>query len=417
MAKRLTTKFVDSVTEPGRYFDSGNGFFLKVNPPGKLKPVGAKTWIQRIVINGRTVDLGLGSLKNVSLKQARQKAEDNRRLIAAGGDPRSERRKVKRAPTFREVAEPWAAKKKAEAKNKKAGDQIFNTLRDYAFPHIGDMRVDAVDTEDVLRCLQPIWEDKKTTATRVRGRIEGVLDAATSAKYREGPNPARWKGHLSNFLTKQTDAEKGHQPAVAQGDLIQWWTDLSKRKGIAAEALRFTMLTLGRSGEVFSLQWDDVDMTTGVAVLYADRMKAKRPHKVVLSDEALAILRRQERMKDNPHVFPGTKPGAPLSNMAMTKVMRTIHAAKVKQDDVGYIDPQSKRPAVVHGLRASFKTWATDAGMDYNLSEVILAHKVGTETQRAYDRADLIERRRQALNGWHSYLCDQGAGQVITLRA
>jgi len=414
MAKRLTVRFVQTVTAPGRYFDSGSGIFLKVAPAGKTKPVGAKTWIQRVTIGGRVVDLGLGSARIVGLKDARQKAEDNRRLIAAGGDPRSERRRAKRTPAFSAVAQQVIEKKKRELKNEKSKAQWASTLETYAFPVIGDLPVDKITTEHVLQIIEPIWATKAETASRLRGRIETVLDAAKAGGHRNGENPARWKGHLDTILPKQSGKKK-HHPAVAQSDLVQWWADLCQRDSISADALKFTALTAARTNEVLGLQWSDIDFDKGMITLSAERMKSDKPHTLVLSQEAAAILKRQPRVHGNPHVFTGSKARQGLSNMSMTKVIRGLHAAKVKRDETGYLDSQSDRPAVVHGLRSSLKVWATDSGVDEYVSERILAHEIGSEAQRAYDRSDARERRRVVLDQWHAFLTGERAGQVIKL--
>ena len=403
-----------NTAKPGKYHDgSGTGLFLRVDPNG------GRFWIQRITIHGKRREIGLGGFPVVSLADARKAALANKQLAFSGGDPLAERRKTRETLTFEQSVERYLAAKLDEFRNEKHKKQWRSTLDRYAKPKMGDLPVQSIAVADVLRVLQPIWTDKTETASRLRGRIEAVLSWATVAGLREGPNPARWKGNLSELLPKAAKvAKQGNQPALALADVSRWWADLAKREGMAARALEFLTLTAARSGEVRGMTWDEIDFgaqdktdksplatfaTTATWTIPASRMKAGRAHRVPLTQEAVAILKSLPQMVDSPFVFFAPRGGA-LSDMRISAVMRRMQEAEEKAGRDGFLDPQNKRPAVPHGLRSTFRQWAAEQGFPRDMAELALAHFVGTEVERAYQRSDMLERRRDMMAAWAAFL-------------
>ncbi|MDP3960682.1 MAG: site-specific integrase [Pseudorhodobacter sp.] len=427
--KALTARFVETVTEPGKLFD-GHGLFLRVRPNG------AKQWVQRITIRGKRCELGLGSPPAVSLVTARKLALANRGKAMLGGDPLQERRAAAGALTFEAAMETYLAAKLDEFRSPKHAKQWQSTLETYACPVLGPKLVSEVTVQDVLRVLEPIWAGKTETASRLRGRIESVLSWATVAGHRKGDNPARWKGNLAEMLAKPSKVTKAdNQPALGLGDVPRWWRDLARREGMAARALQFLAMCASRSGEVRGMTWDEIDFgardktdrtdTTPVATLAttatwtipASRMKAEREHRVPLTTEAVALLQSLPRMAGSPYVFFAPM-GGQLSDMAISAVMRRMQEAEVKAGRSGFLDPRNKRPAVPHGLRSTFRQWAAERGFDRDMAEMALAHHVGTEVERAYQRSDMLERRRAMMAAWGSFVRGDAVGvNVVKLAA
>jgi integrase len=402
------------VQEPGKYHDGGGtGLYLRVDPNG------ARFWVQRVTIRGKRCEMGLGSPPLVTLAEARDKATDNKRLARAGGDPLAEKRAARGTLTFAEAVEHYLEGKLVEFRNDKHRKQWRATLDTYAAPKIGKMQVEAIEVRDVLRVLEPIWTTKTETASRLRGRIEAVLSWATVAGHRAGDNPARWGGNLAELLPKPSKVTKGgNHPALALGDVPRWWRELSKREGMAARALEFLTMCTARSGEVRGMTWGEVDLGGGLGstratwTIPADRMKAEREHRVPLTPEALTLLQSISRAGDgedwqkpgdNALVFPAPR-GGTMSDMTISAVMRRMNEAEVKAGGAGWLDSRSKRPAVPHGLRSTFRDWAAEAGYERDMAEMALAHNVGTVVERAYRRTDYVERRREMLRAWTRFL-------------
>ncbi|PRX37221.1 Integrase [Meinhardsimonia xiamenensis] len=413
--KRLTARFC-STAGPGRYHDGGgDGLALYV------KPSGSRFWVQRVTIDGKRRDLGLGPFPAVSLTDARAKAAANKALIREGKGAELLHRTEKSRITFAEAAERCLVKRAKGLSNEKHRRQWRSTLATYAFPVLGDMPVDRIGLRDVLRVLEPIWEEKPETASRLRGRIEAVLSWATVAGFREGDNPARWKGNLAEVLPAPSSLkrQKGgdHHPAVAQADLPRWWQRLAQVEGMGAAALRFAALTAARSGEVRGATWDEIDLEAGLWRVPASRMKAKREHVVPLSRAALEVLASVPRIEGEALVFPGIRRGRPMSDMTLAKAMKAAHGRDLKAGGEGFLDPRSKRPAVPHGLRSSFRDWAAERGYERDLAEIALAHDVGDATERAYRRSDMVERRRAMMEAWADHVTGKEArGQVVEFR-
>ena len=423
--RALTARLVDTVTEPGKYFD-GQGLFLRVQPNG------AKQWVQRITIRGKRCELGLGSPPAIPLATARKLALENKGAAMLGRDPLQEKRDARAGLTFEAAVNEYLAAKLDEFRNEKHKKQWRATLDTYAQPVLGPKMVAEITMQDVLRVLEPIWQSKTETASRLRGRIEAVLSWAAVAGHRKGDNPARWKGNLSEILPKPAKVAKvDNQPALALGDVPRWWAELAKRDGMATRALELVALTASRSGEVRGMTWDEIDFgardktdktdTTPVATLAtsatwtipASRMKAARAHRVPLTPQAVAILESLPRMNGSQYVFHAQR-GGMLSDMSLSAVMRRMQESEEKAGRAGFLDPQNKRPAVPHGLRSTFRQWAAEQGFPRDMAELALAHFVGNEVERAYQRSDMLERRRDMMAAWAAFLRGEaGTGEKV----
>lgn len=410
-ARELTAIQVKRLSKPGRHPVGGT-------PPGlylNISETGAKSWIFRITVKGRRQHLGLGSFPEVSLAEARDLAGDIKRKVRAGIDPIEERRaaaaararEARQHVTFEVAFEKYYAEKvEREQGNAKHVKQWRSTIETYAFPVIGKKPVASITVEDILSVLQPIWEEKNETASRVRQRIEAVLDWAGVMGFREGANPARWKGNLQQALPSPGKLQKapGH-PAIALEDATTWFHLLRARNGLAARALEFLTLTASRSGEVRGALWEEMDMSGGIWTIPAERMKAKREHRVPLSQPALELLKQLPRIKDCPFVFPSPRNGQ-MSDMTLSAVMRRIHGDETKKGRPGFLDPRSRRPAVPHGLRSTFRDWAAErTSYPREMAEIALAHQVGSDVERAYRRGDMLEKRRGMMDDWARFLC------------
>lgn len=409
---RLTVAKVKSAG-PGKYHDrTGTGLLLRVDPNG------ARFWIQRITVYGKRRELGLGAWPVVTLADAREAALENKRIAYHGGDPLAERRRARDILTFADAVDRYLASKLDEFKNEKHKKQWRSTLDAYARPVLGSMPVRAIAVADVLRVLEPVWTSKTETASRLRGRIEQVLAWATVAGHREGDNPARWRGNLDQLLPKPSKvADSGNQPALSLRDAPRWWAALRERDGMAARALEFLALTAARSGEVRGMTWDEVTTEGGEAIwtIPAARMKMGKTHRVPLSAQAVALLEKLPRLDGSLYVFFAPKGGS-LSDMALSAAMRRLQEADVRAGGVGYLDTENRRPAVPHGLRSTFRQWAAEQGFPSDMAEIALAHARDSEVERAYQRSDLIERRRAMMAAWAGYLArEDRQGNVIRL--
>jgi integrase len=386
----------------------------------RVEPSGSRRWVQRIIILGRRCEIGLGTPPVVTLASAREAALANKRIAQAGEDPVSLRRNARAFMTFAAAAENAIEAKSSEFRSDKHLKQWRSTLDTYALPVLGSLPVGQVSSADVLRVLQPIWSEKTETASRLRGRIEAILSWATAAGHREGENAARWKGNLSEMLAKpRRIANTVHHPALASSDASAWFAALRERNGTAARAVEFLALTTARSGEVRGMTWAEVDSKAGVWTVPAQRMKARREHRVPLSAPALSLL---EYMRLTPDadptemghpVFPAPRGGV-LSDMSLSAVMRRMQEAEIKAGRSGWLDRTSGRPAVPHGLRSTFRDWAAEQGHPRDMAEMALAHDVGSAVERAYRRSDMLERRRAMMAAWADFLDGRvGMGDVV----
>ena len=372
----------------------------------QITATGGKSWIFRTTIDGKRRKMGLGSYPTVSLAQARERARDASDAIWHGTDPIAERKSVIQAAkarnfTFADAVDQYLTVKLSEFKNDKHKKQWRSTLETYACPIIGDSQLSAIDVHDIRRALEPIWQTKTETAARLRGRIENVLAWATVAGYRDGDNPARWRGNLDALLPKPAKvAKRGHWPALSLTEAPEWFTDLKKRNGNSARALEFLVLSAARSGEIRGATWVEIDLSERVWTIPAERMKSGKAHRVPLSEHAVQLLNTLPRLEGSEFVFSAPR-GGQLSDMALQAVMIKIHDAS----DGRYVDKTSGKRAVVHGLRSTFRDWAAER-TEYpsDMAEIALAHTVGSEVERAYRRGDMIEKRRAMMREWQQFL-------------
>jgi integrase len=390
--ERLSALKVERVQKPGMYADGG-GLYLRVTSEG------AKNWILRYMLDRRPRWMGLGPLTLYGLREARARALDARRKRHDGIDPidarRAERARQRldaaKAITFMQCAEAYIASHRAGWRNEKHKYQWAATLSGYAHPVIGALPVQAVDTGLVLKVLEPIWTAKPETAGRVRQRMESILDFAKVRGYRDGENPARWRGHLDKLLPARSRVrEVEHHAALPYAELPVFLANLREREAVSARALEFLILTSGRTGEVIGARWGEIDLLDKTWRVPAARMKAHRDHRVPLSARALAILRDMQatRSGDNAFVFPGPKPGRPLSNVAFLRLLRRMGLNNL----------------TVHGFRATFKTWASERTSFQNeIVEAALSHVIGGKVEQAYRRGDMFEKRRRLMQHWATF--------------
>ncbi len=392
-SKRLTARGVDTIKTPGRHADGGN-LYLNVTASG------AKSWVFMYVIAGRQREMGLGPARDVSLVEARDLASQHRRSIRAGQDPLELRKASAPKPTFSVFAEEHIKTMEAGWRNPKHRAQWRSTLKTYAAT-LKDAPVDQVTTADVLAVLKPIWSTKPETASRVRGRIEAVLDAAKAASLRTGDNPAAWRGHLDNLLPARARLSRGHHAAMPIDDTPAFLAELRQAKGVSPRALEFTILTAARSGEAIGARWAELDLERRVWTVPAERMKSGREHRVPLTDRAAEILEEMAMLRVSVYVFPGSKRDAPLSIMALAMVLRRLDRGEV----------------TAHGFRSTFRDWASErTSAPHEVCEAALAHTIGDKTEAAYRRGDLFEKRRQLMSAWASFL-DPPSASVVRLPA
>lgn len=381
---KLTKRLVENLG-PGRHGDGG-GLYLVVDPSG------ARRWIVRVVVKGQRnakgaplrTDFGLGGADIVTLNQARDRALEYRRMAKQGLNPRFNA--TREIPTFEEVARQVHLDRMPTWKNEKHGAQWINTLRDYAFPKIGRMPIDSLGQPEVLTCLSPIWTDKHETARRLSQRIKIVLDVAKSKGFRSGENPVT-AIHDAQVLPK-VKAKPKHHKAMDWKDVPAFYADMKTRDAMAAKALMFTCLTGSRTSEVLGMQWGEIDFDDRLWTCPAERMKGGVVQRVPLTDEMLAIIEPLQAMKSD-YVFEGQKRHKPLSNMAMLMLLRRMHVEGV----------------TVHGFRSTFRDWASEAAnASREVAEMSLAHKVGSDVERAYARSDLLAKRRVLMERWSQYV-------------
>ena len=382
---------------PGLHFVGGvPGLALQV------LPTGGRTWILRVVIAGRRRDMGLGGFPEVGLAQARAKAAELRDQIRAGRNPLAEVQAARSAlraqalstMTFRQASEKYIETHRPSWSNPKHAAQWENTLIQYAFTTIGELDVNHINVAHILKILEQqvneegkLWEVRTETASRLRGRMEKVLDWAKGRGLRSGDNPAAWRGNLEAMLPKATKLQKvEHHPAVALDDLGTFMIELRKCDGIAAQALEFLILTAARSGEVRGVTWSEIDEANQIWIIPASRMKAKKEHRVPLSSAASKLLSVIPRFEGVDLVFPAPR-GGKLSDMSLTAVMRRM-----------------KRKEVPHGFRSTFRDWAAErTNYPRDLAEMALAHSIGNAVEAAYRRGDMLEKRRMMMTEWAQF--------------
>ena len=389
---KLTDASVRAEKKSGRHSDGG-GLYLNVSSTQ------SKSWVfMWTPPGGKRREMGLGAYPTISLAVARKRAEANRHAIAEGRDPIEEHNR-EAEPTFAECVEQFLDKMESQWRNAKHRAQWRMTLVEYCKP-IANKPVSQINTADVLGVLNPIWNDKQETASRLRGRIERVLDFAKVKGWRTGENPALWRSNLKNVLPAREKLQRGHHAAMSYEQVPAFVARLREMEAMAARALEFLILTAARSGEVLEAQWDEIDIGKRVWTIPATRMKAKKEHRVPLTDRALEILKPLHEARVSNYVFPGHKPNRPLSSMAMAMLMRRMKA----------------NAYTVHGFRSAFRDWIGEkTRFPRDVAEAALAHQVGNAVERAYRRGDALEKRRKLMEAWSGYCGDEAQGEVIQL--
>jgi integrase len=394
---RLTALKVEKAKKPGMYCDGG-GLYLRVTTEG------TKSWVYRYKLDKRPHWMGLGPLALYGLQEARQRALDARKLRHEGLDPIESRRALRagerlaaaKTLSFKECATCYIRAHRAGWRNAKHAGQWEATLATYADPVIGALPVQSIDTALVMKVLEPIWREKPETANRLRGRTEAILNWAKVQGYRDGENPARWRGHLDKLLPARSKIRKvEHHAALPYQQLPAFLANLREQEGVAALALEFAILTAARSGEVLGAQWGEIDTAGKLWTIPAARMKAGKDHRVPLSPRALAILEQLKPVDaEQDCVFPG-KSGKPLNNNKMVRLVRQL----------GHSD------LTVHGFRSTFRDWAAErTNYQNHIVEMALAHAVGDKVEAAYRRSDLFEKRRKLLEAWTGFCASPVTG-------
>ncbi|MDF0487159.1 integrase arm-type DNA-binding domain-containing protein [Sphingomonas sp. H39-1-10] len=398
-AAELSAMAVRNLSEPGMHFVG--------EVPGlalQILSTGAKTWVLRVKIGPRRRDMGLGGYPEVSLKDARDAARVARQKIREGVDPIEERRAAKSKLmaaatilTFKQAAADYISAQGDGWKNDKHRKQWTATLETYAYPTLGKLAVGDITREHVLAVLRPIWNEKRETASRLRGRIEVILDAAKAAGARSGDNPAAWRGNLDSALQRRRSEPKGHHAALPVADIGDFMKRLRAADGIGARALEFAILTAARSGEVRGATWSEIDLDAAIWIIPAVRMKAAREHRVPLSPSAVALLRALPRMAGNDLVFPAPR-GGQLSDMTLGAVLKRM-----------------KVEATAHGFRSTFRDWAGE--FTAHAREVIehaLAHQLKDKAEAAYARGDLLAKRKRLMDDWAAFVSKPAVSGTIT---
>jgi integrase len=402
---KLTHATVKNAVRRG-YYGDGGGLYLQVSGSA------AKSWVFRYRVGDKLNEMGLGPLHTVGLAEARTKARRCREQRLDGLDPLVTRKAEKvrakldaaRAMTFRACADAYIAMHKAGWRSPKSLTAWEGTLGAYVHPVLGALPVQAIDTALVTKAIEPIWTEKPETASRVRGRIESILDWASARGYRSGENPARWRGHLDKLLPKKSKVRRvEHHAALPYPEIATFIAELRQQEGSAAEALEFAILTTARTSEVLGARWEEFNPTERLWTIPATRMKAGKEHRVPMSDAALAIVERMAAIRQGYFVFPGGRPGRPLSNMSMLMLLR-----RMGRDDL-----------TVHGFRSSFADWAAErTSFQREVREMSLAHTVDDKVEAAYRRGDLFQKRRQMMDAWARFCTTAPeAGKVVSFAA
>jgi integrase len=399
---RLVPVTLGRLKEPGIYSD-GKGLYFRIGPTG------AKSWIFRFDLNKKRHEMGLGSFSDVTLAEAREKAKECRKLQKARINPIDARRleieaeQAKRVAavkkTFKECSLEYINEYEKTWKSSKHAHQWSASLKTHVYPVFGDLPVDAVDRELVESALRPIWKAKPETATRVRGRIEHVLDYARVKNLRTGENPARWRGHLNKiFPSRSKFDEVENYPALKYSEIGTFMTRLRAEEGYSARALEFAILTAARTAEVTGALWGEIDFEAEVWTVPAARMKKKREHRVPLTSAAMSILKAMKAVSESDYVFPGSRPQKPLTHTAMLRVL-----SRMGRDDI-----------TVHGFRSTFKDWASEETPFPNeLSEMALAHAIKNKVEESYRRGELLAKRRKLMEAWADYCAGINSGAEI----
>lgn len=403
-AKELSAIEIKRLTKSGHYAVGGvSGLLLQVTGTG------ARSWILRVMVGTKRRDIGLGGFPDVTLADARERARELKESIRQGIDPVEQRKAAKAALiadsgkqiTFTDATYRFLSSKKSEFKNDKHTAQWKTTLETYAFPLMGNLTVDRIELAHIVKVLEPIWLIKTETATRLRGRLESVLNWATVSGFRKGENPARWKNNLDAVLPKPGKLQKvQHHKAIPWQEAAAFMKELRQCKGMAAKALEFLILTAARSGEIRGALWQEIDLQARTWTIPSERMKADKEHVIPLSDDAMSLLIQLPRLEGNDLVFPAAR-GGQLSDMTISAVMRRM-----------------KVDAVPHGFRSTFRDWCSEStNYPNHVAEMALAHTISSGVEKAYRRGDLLTKRTNLMNDWCRYLNTPAtSGSVVSIR-
>ena len=400
---RLTATAVEKKRQPG-YYGDGGGLYLQVSDSV------SKSWIYRYSLDGRRREMGLGAYPEITLSAAREAAAEARALRESKKDPISvrdegrarERLRAAQGILWGKAVDQFMGAHEGSWRNRKHRQQWRNTLDAYAKPVFGGLAVSSIGTPEVTKVLDPIWHEKPETASRLRGRIERILDWSKVRGYRAGENPARWRGHLDKVFPAPSKVRKvKHHAAVPIDDLPAVYSKLANSTGIAAKATMLAILTAVRPGEVTGALWAEFDRNAALWTIPAERMKADKEHRVTLSKEALVILEEMEEAKHSKFIFPGHKANKPLSLTSLSKALRLAGGGK----------------ATVHGTaRSTFKDWASErTAFPSEVSEMALAHSIGDKVEAAYRRGELLEKRRALMQQWATFLTTTAKGNVVPI--
>jgi integrase len=379
---RLSARSIPSIDKPGMHADGG-GLYLRVTKAG------SKQWVHVFQWRGKRREMGLGGVNAVSLARAREKAADARALVADRKDPIALNAAKAQVPTFGEVADEFIKSRTVALRSDKSIARLKRILGDKG--HVQALRpkmVDAIDTQDVLAALKPLWTDRTETGAMARGYIEAVLNAARAKGHRTGDNPAQWKGHLDHLLSPRQRLSRGHHAAMPYADLPKFMRVLHSQNSNVALGLELLILTALRTGEVVGAKWGEIDLDAKVWSIPAGRMKAGRPHRAPLSERAVEVLRKLGPGEPDAFILPGRKPATHLSNMAFEMLLRRLKLADF----------------TVHGMRSAFRDWAgEETDHPREVAEAALAHVIGDAAEQAYRRGDALEKRRKLMDAWASY--------------
>ena len=404
MARRTYAKLsaleVARAKAPGMYGDGG-GLYLQVSRAG------TKSWIFRFSLQSKAREMGLGALHTVSLAEARKKAAECRRLCLEGTDPIEARKdkiaslklEAAKTTTFATCAAAYIKAHEAGWRNKKHAAQWTSTLNTYVDPILGELSVSSIDTGLVLKVIEPIWTTKTETASRIRGRLEAILDWAKVRGYRTGDNPARWRGHLDKLLPKRSKVHRiEHFAALPYAKLPEFIPTLQKDSAVSARALEFLILTAARSGEVLGAEWAEIDMANHIWSIPPERMKAGKEHRIPLSKPAIDILVGMAAIRTSQYVFPGGKRKKPLSSGAFLALLKRMERTDLTP----------------HGFRSTFRDWAAEkTNYSREVVEMALAHTIESKVEAAYRRGDLFEKRRQLASDWAEYYGSRNAPTAV----
>jgi integrase len=406
--ERLSALGLSKLAKRKGIFCDGGGLYLHSDPPAQC------SWLFRYRMDGKARWMGLGPYPAISLAKARELASNARTLKSLGSDPITHRDASRAAArlagarviTFKQCAESYIKAHRVGWRNAAHASQWESTLRAYAYPHIGALSVQAIDTSLVMRVLEPIWTTKPETASRLRGRIETILNWARVRGYREGENPARWKGHLDHLLPAKSKVRRvQHHAAMPYAELPGFMSALRELDSVAARALEFLILTAARTGEVIGARWKEIDLKNRLRIVPAERMKAGKAHRVPLCPRAVAILEaiKPERVAGDVFIFPGNRPQKPQSNMVFLMLLRRMK--------LGHL--------TAHGFRATFKTWATErTNFPREVIEAALAHVAGDKIEAAYQRGDVFDKRQRLMIAWSEYCVTKPptATNIVSMR-